>query len=134
MEIQSFEIERDKTAILGLFCSESNSKSKEHRNQSKKTIDLSSTSKEMLRYGPLIPSRCLIEELWRIREATEMVFWDTDRFRDGEWSGFLLGFHRERGKMREMRGKPEQREGKVIRLGIFTKCLAEKLILVSRLL
>ena len=35
--------------------------------------------------------------------------------------------------MREMRGKPEQREGKVIRLGIFTKCLAEKLILVSRL-
>ena len=37
LEIQSFEIERDKTTILGLFCSESNSKSKEHRNQSKKT-------------------------------------------------------------------------------------------------
>ena len=52
----------------------------------------------MSRYGPPIPSMCLIEELWRIREATEMVFGDVDRFRDGEWSGFLLGFHRERGK------------------------------------
>jgi len=39
-----------------------------------------------------------------------MAFGDVDRFRDGEWSGFLLRFHRERGKMREMRGKPEQRE------------------------